>query len=261
VHEFRAHPIVGGGAGSFEAWWSEHRPLALFAVDSHSVYLQALAELGIAGFLLICVAFVCGAVAAFRESRSAHRPDELGTALAACFVAFAFAAAIDWMWELPAVAVVGVAALGLALGPGAPEEHSRARALTPIRVGISALAVACMIAALIPVTAALHLRASQRAFDNGDLSTARDNAKRARAVEPWAASPYTQLALVAERQKHLQDAAQWIDQAIARASNDWRLHLVAARLDTEQRRIPAARDQLALVRRLNPRLDLPGPPS
>jgi O-antigen ligase len=260
ANEFRAHPLNGGGAGSFEAWWGRHRPISLFIVDAHSLYLQALAELGIVGLALIVGAFLCGAVGAFREARSDRRVDELGAGLAACFLAFAAAASFDWMWELPAVAVVGLVALGLALSPGIPEGRSASSRLGGARVAVSVLSVVGMVVGLMPLLAQLHLHSSQAAVRRDDLAAATHQALQARALEPWAASPYTQLALVAEQARDLPAANKWIARAIDHAPDDWRVHLIAARLATESLHLDRARRELAAVHRLNPAL-LIAPPA
>ena len=51
--EFRDHPAVGGGAGSYEAEWAEHGTLKLFVRDAHSLYIETLGELGIVGLALL----------------------------------------------------------------------------------------------------------------------------------------------------------------------------------------------------------------
>ena len=53
VDAFQATPLLGHGAGSYEAWWAEHGSLAVFVRDAHSLYLETLAELGVLGFLLL----------------------------------------------------------------------------------------------------------------------------------------------------------------------------------------------------------------
>lgn len=53
VRANEAHPWVGTGAGTFQFWWTRDRTTGPFVRDAHSLYFQALAELGIVGFLLI----------------------------------------------------------------------------------------------------------------------------------------------------------------------------------------------------------------
>jgi len=51
--DFVDHPLLGSGAGSYQREWLEHRPADLPARDAHSLYLEALAELGPVGLLLL----------------------------------------------------------------------------------------------------------------------------------------------------------------------------------------------------------------
>jgi O-antigen ligase len=43
--DYRDHPLLGSGAGSYEQWWLQHRPFAHQVRDAHSLYLEVLAEL------------------------------------------------------------------------------------------------------------------------------------------------------------------------------------------------------------------------
>src|SRR5947207_762594 len=43
---FRAHPVEGTGAGTFELWWNRDARGDEFVRDGHSLYLEAAAELG-----------------------------------------------------------------------------------------------------------------------------------------------------------------------------------------------------------------------
>ena len=58
--QFEEHPVVGDGAGSYEAWWAQHGSFAMFITDAHSLYLETLGELGVVGFALLLAAFVLG---------------------------------------------------------------------------------------------------------------------------------------------------------------------------------------------------------
>ena len=98
-----------------------------------------------------------------------------------------------------------------------------------------------------------ELEASQDAAGRGDFTEALDRAASARAIQPWAASPHLQLALVREEQGELAAARTHVGDAIERDPRDWRLRLVAARLATKAGDIPAATAQLREARRLSPR--------
>ena len=63
-----------------------------------------------------------------------------------------------------------------------------------------ALAWITALALIGPLLVDREIDASQAAAADGDLASAVDHADTARSIEPWAASPYVQLGLLAERQ-------------------------------------------------------------
>ena len=98
MNEFRARPLYGGGAGSFQAYWLEHRQIPVYVRDAHSVYLQTAAETGIFGALLVTATLV---LPLSRVRRARHRP--LWPYLAAAYFAYLVHAGVDWDWQMPAV--------------------------------------------------------------------------------------------------------------------------------------------------------------
>jgi hypothetical protein len=253
ISEFRAHPLNGGGAGSWQAWWLEHGSIPLFSEFAHSLYLEALGELGIIGLLLIGAA-VLAAVAGAVRSALWIESGEIAAA-AACGIAFFVAAAYDWVWQLSGMALVGVAMLGFALGALPSTRASEWDRFGVARPVLALLAVAAIVPQVVVLAAGVHLRNSQSAFAT-DLGRARSQALAAKAIEPWAASPYVQLARVAQAEGRYAEARKWIGSAIRRSDRDWSLWLIAAQIDTQRLRIKAAQRELHEARRLNPRSGL-----
>ena len=250
VSEFKAHPLNGGGAGSWLSWWLQHPVIPAFTQYAHSLYLESLAELGIIGLLLIGSAVVVAVVGAVRSALALESAEV--AAAAACGIAFFAAAAYDWVWQLAGIAVVGVGMLGFALGALPSHRTSRATRLGVLRPAVALVAVAAIIPQYVVLAAGSHLRNSQAAFRANNGDKARSEALAAKAIEPWAASPYLQLGFVSEAEGHYADAARRLDEAISRSKDDWNLWLVAARIQTERGKIALARRDLAEARRLNP---------
>jgi hypothetical protein len=248
--EFRAHPLNGGGAGSWQFWWLQHGSLAAFTANAHSVYLEALGELGIVGFLLLggfVLAAVTGAVGSARVLKNADV-----AAAAACGIAFLTAAAYDWVWQLSGIALVGVGMLGVALGA-----RPSAREPSPNRVGLArpalaVLAVGAVIAQFVVLAAGTHLRNSQEAFGARDAVRARNQALAAKAIEPWAATPYLQLALIYQAEHNYDLAAQWIGGAISRSPRNAILWSIAADIERKRGHLAQAKRDLAKARLLDP---------
>jgi hypothetical protein len=267
VDAFEAQPLHGTGAGTYEAWWAEHGSISYFNRYAHSLYLQTLGELGILGFLALAGFFAAVAVGTGRRLREATgaRRAEIA-AVAALFAGFAAAAALDWMWELPVVAGLGVAAAALLLGPAsdsasaadsasnsAPGANRAPRIPRAARVAAVAAAAGVVVAAGIPLLANTDVAASRQAAAAGNVGAAREHAQDARRWQPWAASPYLQLALVEEQAGDPERARGWIAQAIDREPGSWRLWLAASRIELATGRPAAARASYAHARRLNPR--------
>jgi len=256
VDAFEDSPLKGRGAGSYEAWWARHGTFAYAVKDAHSLYLETLGELGIAGLLLLA-AFVGVPLLAGVRRAAGTEGEERGivAALLAAGVAFALAAAIDWVWELTVVGIAGVVYLGLLAGPATTTESAQAR-LPLARFGFLALALVALAAQAVALLGAVALGRSREAADAADLDAALRSAGHARALQPWAATPHLQLALVREQAGQLRRAAREIDLAIERDPSDWRLAVVAARIETKRGRVEEARRELARAIELNPRSPL-----
>jgi tetratricopeptide (TPR) repeat protein len=251
LSEFRAHPLNGGGAGSWGAWWLQHGSLpGIYTEYAHSLYLETLGELGIVGLLLLGAAVVVSVIGAVR-SALVLASGEIAAA-AACGIAFFAAAAYDWVWQLAGLAVVGVGMLGFALG-AFPSTRAHAWARSGVlRAVLALVAVAVIIPQYVVLAAGSHIDNSQTAFKARDMATARSEASAAKAIEPWAASPYLQLGLVSEAEGNFASAAQWLNEAISRSTRDWALWTTAARIEIERGNARAAKRDIAEARRLNP---------
>ncbi len=257
VDQFREHPVAGEGAGTYEAWWAQHGTLDWFARNAHSLWLETLGELGLMGLLLLAGAFAAAlASGAARIGGASHEDRTVVAALLAVVAAFVVGAGIDWIWQIPAIAAIGVVALGLLTGP-ATARAVRGGTERPLRFAARAAVVlmawVAILAAAIPLLVSNEITASREASSRGDLEAAEEHAASARAIQPWAATPHLQLALVREEMGDVERSRRHIAAAIERDASDWRLRLVAARLATKGGDIPAARAALRAARRLNPR--------
>jgi O-antigen ligase len=260
VDEWKTKPLTGQGAGSYESWWAQHGSLRKFVRSAHSLYLEMLGELGVIGFALLMTAFGAGFVAAARRALRAdlHERTTIAAVLGA-LVAFMVGAGIDWMWELTVVSLVGIVCLALLVGPASDVAGSRAvvpRLRVAPRAAIAGLCVLAISLEAILLLSNMRLEQSQSAAARGDVDAARSAAVDAKSIQPWASSPYLQLALLAEQARDLPAARTNIGQALDRDARDWRLWLVSARIETEAGNISKARRDLRRARTLNPRSPL-----
>ena len=98
------HVVLGSGAGSFDDYWLEHRPIPANVRDAHSLYLETVAELGIVGIALLLIALGAPLAAAARA-----RENRLAATAAAAYIAFLVHAGLDWDWEMPVTTFAGLA--------------------------------------------------------------------------------------------------------------------------------------------------------
>jgi hypothetical protein len=269
VDQSSENVLLGDGAGSYEHWWAEHASFSYFLRDAHSLYLETLGELGLVGFIFVVALVVAGVLLGTRRALRSSGEDRVTlAALVAVFTAYAVAAGFDWMWELTAVTVVAVTALALVTAPAtfAAEPLHAAGAHEPKpwpsrrRFGIGVLAAVTawllIVAQAVPLLADREIARSQDAVERGDLDEGADAAETAQDIQPWASTPYLQLALVSERQPDLASARAWIGEAIERDGRDWQLWLVSARIETKLGDVAAAERSLRRAIALNPRSPL-----
>ncbi len=268
IDAFEEKPVLGTGAGTYQFAWEQHRTIAQPAHDAHSLYLEAFAELGLVGGLLVIalVAFLLWTgFAAWRAA--AHPQRERYAALFAAMLSFAVVAGLDWFWEIAALGAVFFLAAGVLVAARCGQLATAADADVEERrfgLTVAGLAVAWItaIALIGPLLVVREIDASQSAAAREDFASAVEHANTARSIEPFAASPYVQLGLLAESQGDYATAAERLTQAIDREDRNWQLYYLRSRVEEEAGDRAAAKADLDRARRLNP-LDecLQGKPS
>jgi O-antigen ligase len=265
---FGEEPLLGKGAGTYQFSWNELRPLDMPVKDAHSLYLQPLAELGILGGVLIVamVLFLLG-VGFWTWRAASGRQRELYGVLLSVSFAFALGSAFDWFWQIAVVGSVffmATAALVAArcsqiwragatararegVDPGAP---SRRR----FSVAVVGLAIAWLtrLALIGPLLVDREIHQSTDAIENQEFESAVNHAKTARSIEPFAATPYRQLGLLAEANSEYEEAIHRFGQAIDREDRNWSLYYLRARAEHLAGQNEAAQADLEEAKRLNP---------
>ena len=89
VHD---EPLLGTGAGSFEAHWFRERSVAFPARDAHNLYLETLAELGPVGLALLLASLTLPLLALPAVRGFAYAPAAVGA-----YVAYLVHAGVDWV--------------------------------------------------------------------------------------------------------------------------------------------------------------------
>jgi hypothetical protein len=266
---FDSDPLAGIGAGGYEAYWGEHGSLVMPVRNAHSLFFENMNELGVVG-LALAVGFLGFSIASgSRRGPTTSRGAELGAALAV-FSAGVVSAGIDWTWELPACFGLVVLTAGLLAGPATLGSESafgarlvavngwRGSGLAPrprFGLGVATLLIAwaAIWAGGVVFLTEVKLGDSREAATAGELDAAAQDARDAIKIQPWAAGPRLQLALVEELGGDLEAADRELGEAIERAPDNWQLWFVRTRLDVKSGNVEGARRDLERARQLNPR--------
>jgi O-Antigen ligase len=213
--EAQAHPVLGGGAGSYDRFYAAHRSSAQDVQDAHNLYLETLAELGPAGLALLLAALAVPLVAAVRLRRHPLVPFA-----AAAYSAYLVHASVDWDWELAGITAAAIFC-GLACLLAARREHAPPalsnRARNGLAVGVAALGVV----ALLGLVGNSALGASETAIQNGDWSSAVRHARTATRWLPWSAAGWQRLGEAQIGAHEPAAARRSLQRALARDPGDW----------------------------------------
>jgi O-Antigen ligase len=265
---FSEKPITGHGAGTYQFAWDQLRPIDMPNTQAHSLYLQALDELGIVGGVLalgLVLALLWIGFSAWRAAGGRER--ELYAVLLGVSLAFAVGAAYDWFWQLAVIGSIFFMATGTLVAArcgqlwraraaarareGVPTEtnqESRRFGLTVVGLAVAWLTMLALIGPLLVD----HEISESNAALPGNVESAVNHANTARSIEPWAATPYLQLGLLAQAQGETGEAVHRFQQAIDREDHNWTLYYLKAKAEHQMGRNEAAQADLAEAKHLNP---------
>jgi len=242
--QFEAHPVLGGGAGSYEQYWNQNRPSIQTVKDAHNVYLETLAELGIPGLMLL-VAALAIPFAGARARGQPLVPVALG-AYAALLVHFAY----DWDWELPAVTLAGLFC-GLAALVAARDESATVVLGTRSRAILLGAAGVCGAFAFVALVGNIAISRAQNAVNDQRYARAESDARRATSWAPWSARSWLLLGQAQAGLGKNRSAVESLRHAVANDPGDYRYWLGLAAVAQGQERVRALQEAF----RLNPRFN------
>jgi hypothetical protein len=269
LHADETNPWVGIGPGTFRFWWAQHPTSPAFVLNAHSLYFETLAETGITGFCLLVGLLVLFVAVAVRRLLRGPPDQRLWIAAAlGGLSAFLAAAALEWVWQLAAIAAAALILGGgiVAGGEGPLVEDaapgtvaSTAARLAP-RAALAVLAIAGLGAVLVPLAGTVAVAKSRAAASHGDLATAYRDSVVAERLQPYAETPRLQEALVLEAAGELGAAAAAARAATDRGPTDSDAWLTLARIDARRGATRAAVAELRRARLLAPGSTLFGQP-
>ena len=253
-------PATGIGPGTFEFYWEEHGILPGYIVDAHSLYMEVFAELGVIGLGLLVAFTMLVLLAGSLRSLAAGDTQRamLAGATGAC-AAFFLGAAVDWLWELPAIPIAALICAGVVLSERVGEEDKallpsmRPLERTPLKralglAGLSLIALALIVPPYMSERARLDSQALREAED---FDAALAAAERAERWQPFAGAPRLQQALVYENLTDYESQIEAAREAVDRERTNWQTWYILARgLSYNDETEPALR-AFARARKLN----------
>jgi O-antigen ligase len=237
--QYRAHPLLGSGAGTFGLYWDRDRKTIYGATEAHNLYLETLAELGPAGLLLLAATLLVPFLALRRA------PGPLAAGAACAYLAFLVHAGVDWDWELPAVTVAGLLCGGSVIVAAGGSYVTLGRAWRNVAFAALGVLAAFTAAAFLGNSA---VQASEEASARGNLAHAEERARAAVHWTPWSSTAWrvkgeTELAM-----RNRPAARRSILNGLHKDPRDWRLWFDLARATSGSER----RRALTEAARLNP---------
>lgn len=240
--EAEAHPVLGGGAGSYVQFWFRYRPGDWTVHDAHNLYLETLAELGPVGLALL-VFTLAVPFAAIRRARASP----LAAIACGAYVAFLLHAAVDWDWEMPAVTLTGLFSAVVLLAAGRRDRGPRSLGPAVSVAGV-ALVAGLFAFALVALLGNSAVSASSKSADAGRYARAEAQARDGMSFLPWSAEPWRRLGEAQALSGNLAAARVSFRHAVQKDPRDWTLWYELALAS----RGPERQRALATASALNP---------
>jgi hypothetical protein len=218
VHIYETQKLRGTGAGTYQQYYFRYRTEAQYVTDTHSLYLQSLAELGLVGFALILIV-VLGILAGL-ASRIRGPDRAVYAALFATALGWAVHQAFDWDWQMPAVTLGVFILAGLAL---ARPRDGRA-GLSGLPAGRTLVALGWLVLAVAPLlvsTSYARLRSSGQALELGDCASAKREALSSLSLSARRPQAYAIIGVCDLEQGFAQAAVPAMAQAAALEPESW----------------------------------------
>jgi hypothetical protein len=251
LNQFKATPVKGTGAGTFELTWFRKRPVNTRFSEGHSLYLESLSDLGIVGCVLVVIALLAMLVSIATRIRGPDRV--LYASVFAAAVMWALHAGVDLDWEMPAASL-----WFFALGGAAIAGRSGLRPRPPARLARVLISLGVLLVAVSPALIALsqqRYERAERAFRGGNCPAAIDASLSALSVFPVAPEPFQVLGYCDARLGENRLAVRAMKAGVHRDPHNWATHYGLAVVQAAAGIDP--RPEARVAHRLNPRVFTP----
>jgi O-antigen ligase len=231
LENFGNHPLLGSGAGTYGRLWAKEGDEYFKVVNTHSVYFEAMSNLGAPGLIFLLVGLFSILVGMAMRIRGPDRI--LYAALFAAVFTWAIHAGVDWDWEMPATGffIFGLGGIAIAARPqeqsygeddGGPGSSWLPRA--PGRTVRIALGIGCLVLVVTPALVAVSqemLDSAVNKFKEGNCGGASQEALDSIHVLSVRPDPYQVIGFcdMSEGQDEL--AVSLLETAVNRDEGEW----------------------------------------
>ena len=262
LNAFREDPLTGLGADNFGGRYLRDRRVGEAPRYPHSLAFSLVGTLGAVGVLLFG-AFLAAAVVAFARVRWRGGLAERGLAVGALggFGMWFAHAQVDWLWEYPALTLLGLGLLAVALpvhdasGLPGPAGTSRLVRSLGVRAAVAVLIVFCAFSLALAGAAARYERSAYSVLAS-DPEAAIARLQRAADLDRLTADPLIGRAVVLRDRGRVPEAREALTEALDREPENWFGHFELALLDAGERRWALAQRSIRRAAELNPRQPL-----
>jgi hypothetical protein len=208
---FEDAPAKGRGANSFKLVNVLERSKPITVTQPHNLFLQALSDLGIVGFLLLAGVAVAAVLAAVRTVRRSTGPERLATlALSISAAAYLVQSLVDVDWDF--VAVTGL--LFFVVGVLVARSASAARVAPAWALGVAGGACVAATSLLLPWLSSEKTLDAYAAMDRAAYGSAADHARSAHSLNSLAVEPLYALGEAELLRGNLEEAERWYARAV-----------------------------------------------
>jgi O-antigen ligase len=270
-HVFEGHPLAGVGAGNYARPYYERRATTEDIVQPHSLELQTLSELGLAGLLLLGC-FIAGTLWGAVRMRGAARASPLQQALLTAglgmFTAWLTQASVDWMALLPGLTAIALIAVTILIWPGGrpllaserPREPARAHRRAALALGVAGVTIV-----LIATGASLSRQGLADAYRSRaqrelqrDPAAALTDANRSLSIDADATATYYAKAAALARFDQASAAQATLAAALEREPRNFVTWTLLGDIAVRELNFTAARADYTRAHELNPRNQILG---
>jgi hypothetical protein len=257
LRQFRENPLLGVGAGSYDATFFRERRVPEYVRQPHSLELQMLGELGLPGLIGLLTFVIAVLASAVRRRAELSGPERaFRVAAFGIFLTWLVHTSVDWLYNLPGLTVMALMSAGVLLAPPLGE-GSRVATFAGSRSRQAFLLVVLLGAGLLAASIGRHYGAAlsrDAAISEitRDPAAARDSARRSLSLNSHDPTTYYALAAAEARRGRYAEARRALLASTAEEKFNYVPWVLLGDLETRRGNLAEAQAAYSRAHTLNP---------